>query len=221
MKKLVVFGTGSFSRVARFYFSHDSAYQVAALTVHEAFIEPTESDGLPLVPFESVEQRYPPEEFDMFVAIGFKQLNKARAAVYRAAKDKGYHMASYLSSKALYFGEVNYGDNCFLLEGNVIQPFTRIGDNVILWSGNHIGHDVVIESHCFLSSHIVLSGRVRVGEYSFIGVNACTKPGVTIGAGSLIGSGAIILKDTKPGGVHLVNSTPASPVSAEQIADLL
>ncbi len=102
----------------------------------------------------------------MFVAVGYKQLNRVRAEVYRAAKKKNYRLATYVSSKAVYFGDVNCGDNCFILEANVIQPFVTIGNNVILWSGNHIGHDVVIEDHCFVSSHVVLSGHVRVGEHS-------------------------------------------------------
>jgi sugar O-acyltransferase (sialic acid O-acetyltransferase NeuD family) len=221
MKKLIIFGAGDMARIAAFYFSHDSGYEVAAFTVHESFIKSPEFEGLPLVPFESVDERYPAAAFEMFIAVGFKRLNKVRADIYRAAKDRGYRLATYLSSKALYYGEVNCGDNCFILEGNVIQPFVKIGNDVVLWSGNHIGHDVVIGDHCFLSSHVVLSGHVEVGEYSFIGVNACAKQGVTIGAGCLIGSGAIILKNTGPGAVHLVKSTPASPVSADQVAALL
>jgi sugar O-acyltransferase (sialic acid O-acetyltransferase NeuD family) len=221
MKRLVIFGAGDLARIAQFYFSHDSEYEVAAFTVHERFIKSPDFGGLPLVPFESVEERCPTPAFEMFIAVGFKQLNKVRADVYRAAKEKGYGLATYLSSKAVYFGEVNCGDNCFILESNVIQPFVKIGSNVVLWSGNHIGHDVVIEDHCFLSSQIVLSGHVRVGEYSFIGVNACAKQGVTIGPGCLIGSGAVILKDTRPGGVYLVKGTPASAVSADQVAPLL
>ncbi len=221
MKKLVIFGAGSFSRIAQFYFSKDSCYEVAAFTVHESFLDGAQVSGLPFVPFETVEQRYPPEEFEMFIAIGFKRLNQARAEVYRAAKSKGYRLATYLSSKAVYFGEVSCGDNCFILESNVIQPFSRIGSDVVLWSGNHIGHDVIIEDHCFVSSHVVLSGHVRVGEYSFVGVNACVKQGVTIAPNCLIGSGAVLLKDTRAGGVHLVPSTPASPISVEQVASLL
>ncbi len=221
MKRLVIFGAGDMARIAQFYFSRDSEYEVAAFTVHERFVQSGESGGLPLVAFETVEERYPPDEFEMFVAVGYKQLNRVRAEVYRAAKKKNYRLATYVSSKAVYFGDVNCGDNCFILEANVIQPFVTIGNDVILWSGNHIGHDVVIEDHCFISSHVVLSGHVRVGEHSFLGVNACTKNGVTIGANCLIGPGAVILNDTKPGSAHVVKGTPESPVPAERVARLL
>ena len=164
MKRLVIFGAGHLARIAQFYFSRDSEYEVAAFTVHERFVQSEEYGGLPLVGFETVEEWYGPDEFEMFVAVGYKQLNRVRAEVYRAAKKKNYRLATYVSSKAVYFGDVNCGDNCFILEANVIQPFVKIGNDVVLWSGNHIGHDVVIEDHCFVSSHVVLSGHVRVGR---------------------------------------------------------
>jgi len=221
MKRLVIFGAGHMARIAQFYFSCDSEYEVAAFTVHKRFAEGDEFGGLPLVAFEDVEAWYAPDEFEMFVAVGYQGLNKLRSEVYHAAKKKNYRLATYLSSKAVHFGEVNCGDNCFILEANVVQPFVKIGNNVILWSGNHIGHDVVIEDHCFVSSHVVLAGRVRLGGHSFMGVNASVKDGVTIGANCLIGPGSVILKDTKPGSAHLVKGTPASPVPAERIAPLL
>jgi sugar O-acyltransferase (sialic acid O-acetyltransferase NeuD family) len=168
-----------------------------------------------------VEELYPPQTFEMFVAVGTRQLNKVRAEVYRAAKGKGYRLATYLSSKAVYFGEVHHGDNCFILEGAVIQPFVEIGSNVVVWSGSHIGHDAVIEDHCFLAPHAVLCGFVRVGEYSFIGANACLKHGVAIAPGCLIGASAVILNDTKPGTAHIVKGTQAFALSADQVATRL
>ena len=47
------------------------------------------------------------------------------------------------------------GENTFIFEANVVQPGVTVGDNVVLWSGNHIGHDSVIEDHCFIASHAV------------------------------------------------------------------
>lgn len=221
MKRLVIFGAEDLARTAWFYFTHDSEYEVAGFTVHERYLKANELMGLPVVPFENLERVYPPEDFDCFIGIGFKRLNKARAEIYGCAKQKGYRLATYISSRAVCWGKVACGDNCFILENNVIQPFVQIGSNVTLWSGNHIGHDVEIRDHCFLSSQVVLSGRVCVGEYSFIGVNACVKQGVVIGAGCLIGSGAVILKNTAPGSVYLAKGTPAAPVTAAQVESML
>ena len=88
------------------------------------------------------------------------------------------------------------GDNCFILEDNTIQLFTTIGNNVVMWSGNHIGHHSVIKDHVFFASHLVLSGHCIVEPFSFLGVNSTIRDGIHIAEGSLIAMSASIVKDT-------------------------
>jgi len=71
-----------------------------------------------------------------------------------------------------------------------------IGNNVVLWSGNHLGHDCTIEDHCFITSHVVIAGYTRIGEYTFIGINATLRDDITIGKSNIIGAGCTILKST-------------------------
>ena len=115
----------------------------------------------------------------------------------------GYRLVSYVSSRCSYLSQTPPGDNCFILEDNTVQPFVTIGNNVTLWSGNHIGHDATIEDHCFITSHVVISGYVRVGTRSFIGVNATLRNSITIAPQTLIGAGAIIMKNTRPKEVYM------------------
>jgi sugar O-acyltransferase (sialic acid O-acetyltransferase NeuD family) len=221
MKELVILGAGDFARIACVYFSSDSRYRVAAFTVDDQYVTADSLLGRPVIPYSYIRERYSPETHDMFVAIGFKRLNRARAEAYARAKASGYNLATYVSSKTSHCGEWSVGDNCFILEQNVIQPFVQIGNNVVLWSGNHLGHDAVIDDHVFISSHVVLSGRTHVGAYCFVGVNACVKQGVSIAPGCLIGAGAVILKNTKAGGLYAVKGTVMSPVSADKVEGLL
>lgn len=206
-KPVVIFGNEQLARLAHFYFTRDSSYQVVAFTVDQEYVKEQSLFGLPLVPFESVHEAYPPDRFKMFVAIGYRKLNTLRTAKYHTAKAKGYQLVSYLSSKATHWGETEIGDNCFILENQVIQPFVRIGNNVTLWSGNHLGHDVSIEDDCWLSSHIVCSGGVRIGASSFIGVNATIRDGVQIGRECIIGAGAVILQNVKDREVYVTRQT--------------
>jgi sugar O-acyltransferase (sialic acid O-acetyltransferase NeuD family) len=177
--------------------------EVVAFAVDHAYRSTDAFQGLPLVDFESVGGLYPPREFQMFVALSYAQMNTVRAAKYAEAKRLGYSLVSYVSSRCTFLSEVKVGDNCFILEDNTIQPFSRIGSDVTLWSGNHIGHDSTIEDHCFISSHVVVPGHVTVGAYSFIGVNATLRDSITIAESSLIGAGAVVLKSTVAGGVYL------------------
>lgn len=195
--KVVIFGAGKFAQVAKVYLTCDSPYEVAAFTVDRAYMQGGSAYGLPVVPFDEVESAYPPEHYKMLVAVGYSEGNSLRARKYEEAKAKGYELISYVNSRTAIWGEVEIGDNCFIFENQTIQPFVRIGNDVVIWSGNHIGHHSSIGDHCFITSHVVVSGGVTVGPYSFLGVNSCLRDGIRIAKGSVIGMGAVVVKDTQ------------------------
>ena len=206
MARVVVFGLLENSSLAHFYLTHDSEHEVVAFSVDaEHMPRSPRFEGLPVVEFERVEEAYPPDGFAFFAPLSPRRMNRLRESVYTRAKEKGYELISYVSSKATVFPGAAVGDNCFILEDNTIQPFTTIGDNVILWSGNHIGHHGSIESHVFFTSHVVLSGRCVVEPYSFLGVNATVRDGVRISEGTLVGMAASVTRDTEPWGVYTGN----------------
>jgi len=202
VKKVVIFGTTDLAQLAHFYLAHDSPYEIAAFTVDRDFITGKELFGLPVIPFEGIEKSYPPDKFDMFIAIGYSNVNKVRANKYYEAKNKGYKLISYICSKAVVWNNVEIGDNCFIFENQTIQPFVKIGNDVIIWSGNHIGHHTTIGDHCFITSHVVISGRVKIEPYCFLGVNATIRDKITIAKECVIGMGSVIVKNTKEKGVY-------------------
>lgn len=217
MAKLVILGIGDAARLAHYFFTRDTDHELVAFTVDSEYLTGASFSGLPLVDFAKVVERFPPSDYKMFVALGYSKMNKARAAKYYEAKEKGYELVSYVSSRCSFLTDNPVGDNCFILEDNTIQPFVRIGNNVTLWSGNHIGHDSIIEDHCFLASHIVVSGRVHIHSYCFLGVNATLRNSITIAPGTLIGAGAIIMKDTIEEGVYLPERAKLFPKKSPEI----
>jgi sugar O-acyltransferase (sialic acid O-acetyltransferase NeuD family) len=217
MSKVVIFGTGDFAQVAQVYLATDSPHEVVAFTVDQQYITESELLGKPVVPFETLTETYPPNEYSMFVAIGFSKVNKARAAIYQRCKDLGYKLISYVNSKAIVWHDLEIGDNSFVFEANVIQPFVRIGSNTIIWSGNHIGHHTQIGSHIFIASHAVISGGVTVGDYCFLGVNATIADGVTLTPSCVIGAGALITADTEEEGVYKGVKAELSRIKSSQL----
>ena len=203
MEKVIIFGTGSFAKVAHFYLTNDSPYEVVAFTANKNFIQEKELLGLPVIPFEEIEKSYPPDNVKMLIAIGYRNVNKLRAEKYNEAKSKGYELITYVNSKATHWGDTEIGDNCFILENQTIQPFVKIGNDVIIWSGDFIGHNSVIGDHCFICPHVVIAGYVKIEPYCFLGVNATIRDGITIARECVIGAGAVILKDTKEKGVYV------------------
>jgi sugar O-acyltransferase (sialic acid O-acetyltransferase NeuD family) len=215
--RIVIFGTGDIARLAHFYFKRDSPHEVVGFTVDAAFRTSDTFEGLPLVAFESVATAFPPSEYGMFIALAYGRMNHLRAERYTHAKAAGYTLVSYVSSRCTFLSDHPVGDNCFILEDNTIQPFVKIGSNVTLWSGNHIGHDSTIEDHCFLASQIVVSGRVVIKPFCFIGVNATLHNAITIAPETLIGAGAVITKDTEPKGVYVPRRAERMPKSSDEI----
>jgi sugar O-acyltransferase (sialic acid O-acetyltransferase NeuD family) len=203
-KKVVVFGALDTAELAHYYLEHDSDYDVVAFTVNQEYLNEQTFKGLPIVPFEEVENLYPPDQNYFFAPMTARKMNTLREKIYNDAKLKGYEFISYVSSKATTFGN-HIGENCFILEDNTLQPFTSIGNNVVLWSGNHIGHHGRIDDHVFFTSHVVLSGHCHVKSHCFLGVNATVRDYTCLEEGTLVAMGACITKDTEEWSVYLGN----------------
>jgi sugar O-acyltransferase (sialic acid O-acetyltransferase NeuD family) len=211
-QRLVIFGGGDIAQLAHFHFSRDSEYEVVAFSVDAAFLKERRFCGLPVVAFEEVARVYPPETHGMFIAIGYSKLNALRKEKYLAAKAMGYRLASFISTQGTVLNDARVGDNCFILEGNMIQPFATIGNNVILWGGDHIGHHSRVGDHCFIAAHVVVSGRVVIGEQCFIGINAALRDHIAVGDRCIIGGGVLLLANAIEDGIYLGQGTERSEI---------
>ncbi len=192
---LVIVGDSAFAEVAFEYFMHQSTFDVVGFAVERAYLKRDSLFGKPVVAFEDIEQHFAPAQHWFYAATVYTQLNRLRTRLYSATTAKGYRPASFVSPDARVWPNVRFGEHCFVFENNVIQPFVQIGDNVVLWSGNHIGHHARIGNNCFIASHVVISGFSEIGDNVFIGVNATLGNNVTVGRDCLIGAGALVLKD--------------------------
>jgi len=217
LEKVLIFGVQDFAELAHYYLSTDSHYEVAAFCVNKSFLPVNKIFcGLPVVPFEDVENIYSPSEYSFFAPMSPGKMNKIRENVYNSIQAKGYKMVSYISSKATIFNNL-IGNNCFILENNVIQPFTTIGNNVVLWSGNHIGHHSIIKDHVSFTSHVVLSGHCVVEPNCFLGVNATIRDGITLAEGTFVAMSAAITKSTEPWGVYKGNPARKSDILSKDL----
>jgi sugar O-acyltransferase (sialic acid O-acetyltransferase NeuD family) len=207
VSKVVIFGTGDYGRIASLYLAADSPHEVVGFAVDGAYHDRDALMGKPVMTFEEMVESHPPDRISLLVAVGYSRLNQNRQEVYERCKKLGYGFITYINSRAYQWGHIEVGENSFIFEANVLQPNVKIGDNCVLWSGNHIGHDSTIGSHVFIASHVVISGNCRIGDSCFIGVNATFRDGVHVGARNLIGAGAVILKDTEEGEVYSVRRT--------------
>lgn len=205
IKDVIVFGTNDFGQLAHYYITNDSSYDVKAFTTHDSYIEAKSFLGLKVCAFEEIINIYPPDKYLLFVPMSGRKMNQYRERVYLEGKDLGYSFLSYVSSKTSIFN-TKVGENCFILEDNTIQPFVEIGNNVTMWSGNHIGHHSTIKDHVFFTSQVTLSGHCDVSSHCWFGVNATIIDQCKLAKGTLIGMGANLgLKETDEWGIYVGN----------------
>lgn len=207
-RKIVIVGIGETAELATDYFRRDSEYEVCAYTADNVYIEEKMPErvfeGCPVVNLESLTSSYPSDKYKLFIAMSYGRLNHDRRNMYLALKKLGYSFVSYISSHAYISSNVSIGENCFILEDNVIQRNVSIGDNVFLWSGNHIGHRAKIHNHVFLSSHVAVSGFCDIGESCFLGINCALGDHVKVAKNCFIGGGVALMHDTNPGELYRI-----------------
>ena len=214
MNEIVIVGVGEIAEMAFEYFSVDSPYRVVAFAAERKYLDKisrrdSEMFGLPVVAVEDLPQKFPPQKYRAFVAMGYGRLNHDREKLYNFVSRAGYDFVSYISSRAFIGVDVTIGKNCFILENNVIQRKVTIGDNVFLWSGNHVGHRSIIKNHVFFSSHVAVSGFCEIGEYCFLGINSCIADRVKISPNCFVDGGVYVAHDTEP--YELYRSKSAQP----------
>jgi sugar O-acyltransferase (sialic acid O-acetyltransferase NeuD family) len=215
-RSLVLIGDSAFAEVAHEYFEADTPYRVVAFAVERAFLRRDNLRGLPVIALEDLQDRYPPGAHDVHVAVVYTQLNRLRARLVAVAKAMGYGLASYVSPHAFVAGSARLGEHCFVFEANVVQSFVETGPNVVLWSGNHIGHHSRIGANVFVSSHVVVSGFCEVGENCFLGVNASVANNLRIAPDCWVGPGVVISRDTEPGQLFRPPEQVAAKVGARR-----
>ena len=158
-KKLIIFGTGELASIAFNSFNLQDKFEIESFTVDKNFIKENSFTNLPVVPFEDIEKNYNSSDYQMHVALSYKELNKMREKKYLEAKNKGYTLASFISKDIYISKNTIFGENCFVLENQTIQDGVEIGDNVVI--GGQAG----------ISGHLTIGNNVQIAAKSGVTKN--------------------------------------------------
>ncbi|WP_373355268.1 acetyltransferase [Pseudoroseicyclus sp. CXY001] len=220
MKDVVLFGTGAMAEVIEVYLRAYSDLRIVGYTLDAAFRQEERRGGLPVVPWEGLEAVFPPDQVLLLGPLTYRRMNRIRRDRYLEGKARGYGFASFLHPGAHILG-AEIGENCVVLEGNVIQPFVRIGPNCIIWSQNQIGHHATIGAHSFIASMVAIAGHVEIGEESYIGGQTGIVHGVTLGRACATLNGAVVAKDLPDGTVVAGAASPVKPFPSSRLRGLI
>jgi sugar O-acyltransferase (sialic acid O-acetyltransferase NeuD family) len=215
-KGVIIFGVGKIADVIQFYMREESNMNVVAFTVDAKYIQETEFNGLPVVPFEDIEKTYSPADYDFFVAIGYHDLNAVRGAKVAEVEAKGYNVISYIHPDSSAPKDLVHGKNCFVMNNVCIHPRVVLGDNVFVWSGAMIGHHSVIGNDCWLTSTCNVSGNVTIGNNAFLAVNATVGHSVTIGNNCFLGANTLTIKNLEDDKAVITESSKPIKLTSRQ-----
>jgi sugar O-acyltransferase (sialic acid O-acetyltransferase NeuD family) len=207
MSKVVLFGTGRGADVAYRFLKRDSEHEVCGFSTDLRYIKRETFHDLPVAAFEDVERRFPPDQYKFLVLLGYQGMNGLRAEKYLAAKSKGYSFASYVNSEFYRAEDLNIGENCFILDNQSISLDVKIGNNVVMWSSNHVGDLSTIGDHSWLAAHVTVAAEVNVQPYCFLGIGATIGNKLTLGQRTFVGANALVVSNTEANSVHV---SPAS-----------
>ncbi|MFD1096328.1 acetyltransferase [Salegentibacter chungangensis] len=213
-KKLIIYGVGKLAQYVRYVFENDTDYDVIAYCIEEKLLESNTFDNKPLINFEQLGELYETKSVNVFIAVGN---NKIRKRLFKETKEKGYSLASYISSKAQFWPDLITGENVFIGEGSVIQPFVEIGDNSYLICAN-IGHHSKIGNHALLSV-TTLGGNTLIGDHCFLGMNSTVRHNIQVGEYSIIGMNVNIEKDANPYSVYSNGGTTLRKIDSSKLLD--
>lgn len=135
---------------------------------------------------------------------------RVRAAIVNSLNSSGSPMWDTLihpSFERFNSGEV--GDGTVIMPGSVFAADVTVGRHCVISLSVTLGHDDVLDDFCTLAPKATVSGSVSCGKGVEIGTLAAVRQGLTLAAGSLLGMGGILTKDTKPNTVYIGN--PAKP----------
>ena len=199
-KKLIIFGVGSLAKMMDFYFSRDSDYEVVAFTVDAEYNTKSKFLDKEVINFENIVSDYPPQKFEMFIAIGPSKMNTIRARKYREAKEKGYQLANYISPNAICDSSI--GDNSVVGDMSVINAYVEFGDNNFVWEHSVISNDSIIMDNCYVSPNTSIGTNSIICDNSIIGTGAIIKTGVKVAEKSLVGAACYISSSTMANGIY-------------------
>jgi sugar O-acyltransferase (sialic acid O-acetyltransferase NeuD family) len=195
LQKVIIYGNGRIAKII--YQFVKKQFDVVAFTVDKECIQKNTVEGLPLLPFENIENELSVKKYKMLIAVGYVEMNNIRENKYLEAKSKGYDFINYIHPSVDIHDNVIIGENNIILDHVTIQPYVKIGDSNSIWSGVVVAHGSTIADTNWITSGVVIAGDAVIKSKCFLGVNSSIGHNVTIEDENFIGSNTLVTKNSE------------------------
>lgn len=195
MQNLVIIGNGSYSGMMKRYIELTEFGKVHAFAVDEECIQERILDGVPVISFEQLRQRYLPEKTQLVMGIGYAQMGRIRKKVFEKCKVWGYHFINYIHPTAIIEKNVRLGEGNNILEGVILEESVQLGNANLLFGGSLVAHETIVGDYNTLSVKSVVAGCARIADNCFLGAASTVRDHVVLADYVLIGASAYAFKD--------------------------
>lgn len=118
-----------------------------------------------------------------------------RRRVVAAALARQLDFVTLVHPHAQLTRHVRLGDGVVVTAGCVLTNGISIGAHTHVNRCTTVGHDCVVGEFVHLAPGVVLSGNVTVEDDCDLGTHATVIQGLRIGAGTIVGAGAVVVED--------------------------
>ncbi|WP_339244657.1 acetyltransferase [Paenibacillus sp. FSL R10-2796] len=190
--KVIIFGVGDFAKQLHYYLDKEAEYEVEYFCVNEEYYTEKEFLGRKVITFEEGLVSLSTEKYKFIIGVGYKNL-KMRKEIFEKIKAKGFGLINYISPNAVIYGNI-IGEGNVILSNVIIEPFSSIVNNNIIWSNSVICHDSVIGNHNFIAANSIVGGFSEIIEGNFLGFNSTIKDNVIVDKEVIIGAKSLVMK---------------------------
>lgn len=197
MVNVIIFGTGKLGQMVYYLLRDQSEYQVVCFTADQQYCKDDTFLSLPLVPFEVIEEKYPPTNNKMLTVIGGLSDVKIREEMFHQAKEKSYQHINYVHPTVIVEGSIIMGENNIVFPYSILGFSGRMGNNNLIREKVYLGHDFHIFNHCFIGVGCEIGGESKINDLSYIAMGTTISNNIELQEGTFIGIGSLVLAGTE------------------------
>jgi sugar O-acyltransferase (sialic acid O-acetyltransferase NeuD family) len=123
--------------------------------------------------------------------------NVARASIFDTLKKAKLRLLTIIHPTAFVSKHAQILEGCFvgplaiINRGGIIGPVSIINSGVIIEHDNHLGKAV------HMAPGVKTAGRVKIDDFTFVGLGSCILPDIYIGQAAMIGAGSTVVKNVE------------------------
>ena len=220
-KPRIIFGLGVTAEVAYTYLALDLELSVAGFTVDREYMNETEFEGLPVVAYDELSSKFPPNKYDLFVALGYQDFNDHRRRILDDAMGHGYETPSIIHPTASISGNSEIGVNCLVGPNVSVGPKARIGDNSFIFDGTVLSHHSSVGADCWISPGATILGEAAIGNECFVGAVAIVSHSKSVGDRCFVGASTLVTKDYEPSSVIVEEGSQDLGINSDEFLGII